>query len=140
MHLADRIAFAELGPERRSRFMDRLVATISHHLADSIFANKSDEIKESFRQDFLQLYGKRQEFYATLALAPAAQDAPLKGTLFWEAAKLTADTYFPDDAGSATLALMVVFGQCPNAVKDVEARLAQVTDWGGFLWPWGLRR
>jgi len=121
LHLADRIAFNAVGPEKRSRFMDALESSVSSNLAQSLLA--TSEHKQLFRDHFLALYEERRKFYAPLKI-PSGEVTAFKGTLFWEAAKGVADAYFPDDAASATLFLSTSFGQCMNGVKDLSVRLA----------------
>ena len=127
LHLADRIAFGAVGPQKRSRFMDALLISVSSNLAQSIFEDATQEARQRFQRHFLSLYGERSDFYAPLQL-PSSGEEPLKGTLFWEAAKRVANTFFPDDAASATLMLSIIFGQCLHGLKDLRVRLIGVRD------------
>lgn len=125
LHLADRIAFGAVGPQKRSRFMDTLLSSVSSNLAESIISDTSCEARQQFQRRFLGLYEERSVFYSPLEL-PSGGKAPLKGTLFWEAAKGVANACFPADTASATLILSVSFSQCARGVKDLSARLAGV--------------
>lgn len=127
LHLADRIAFNAVGPEKRSQFMDALIDSASSNLVQSILTDTSSEARQHFRRRFLTLYGERSGFYAPLQL-PSGGEARLKGTLFWEAAKGVANAYFPDDAVSATLTLSINFGLCVEGLKNLRTRLAGVRD------------
>jgi hypothetical protein len=127
LHLADRIAFNAVGPEKRSRFMDALVGSVSSNLVQSLLTDTSSEARQRFERRFLALYEERSVLYAPLQL-PSGGEAPLKGTLFWEAAKGVANAHFPSDTASATLILSISFGQCVGGVDDLSARLAGVRD------------
>jgi hypothetical protein len=127
LHLADRIAFNAVGPEKRSLFMDALLGSTSFHLTQSILTDTSSEARQRFQTGFLTLYGERTGFYAPLQI-PSDGEAPVKGTLFWEAAKGVANAYFPNDVAAATLILSIRFGACVDGLKDLSARLAAVHD------------
>ncbi len=128
LHLADRIAFNAVGPEKRSRFMDALDSSVSSNLAQAnLTDDATSEARQQFQSSFLSFYGERSAFYAPLQL-PSGGKAPLQGTLFWEAAKVAADAHFPDDATGATLILSISFSQCMNGVEDLGARLTGVRD------------
>lgn len=127
LHLADRIAFGAVGAQKRSRFMDALLSSISSNLAQSITSDTSPEARQQFRRRFFGLYDERSFLYSQMQF-PSNGKAPLKGTLFWEAAKGAANAYFPDDTASATLFLSVSFGQCVAAVGDLSPRLVGMRD------------
>ena len=126
LHLADRIAFNAVGPEKRSRFMDALESSVSSNLAQSLLS-KDATSERIFRDQFLALYEERRKFYAPLEL-PSGEVTAWEGTLFWEAAKGVASAYFPDDAVSMTLFLSPSFSQCMNGVEDLSVRLAGLPD------------
>jgi hypothetical protein len=125
LHLADRIAFNAVGPEKRSRFMDALLGSVSSNLGQSILTDTSSETRQRFQRHFLTLYDERIGSYAPLQVSSDGE-ASVKGTLFWEAAKGVANIYFPNDEAAATLILSVTFGLCMEGVKDLGARLAAV--------------
>jgi hypothetical protein len=127
LHLADRIAFNAVGPQKRSRFMDALIGSVSSNLAQSILTDTSSEARQRFQRGFLALHQERTNFYSPLQV-PAGGETPVKGTLFWEAAKGVANAYFPGDTASATLILSISFGQCVEGVGELSARLAGVRD------------
>jgi hypothetical protein len=124
LHLADRIAFNVVGPEKRSRFMDALLISVSFNLAQSIPTDTSSEARQRFQGQFVTLYNDRTGLYAPLRLHDG-EGGPLAGTLFWEAAKVVADEHFPNDV-SARLGLSINFGLCVEGVKDLSARLVAV--------------
>lgn len=118
LHLADRIAFNALDPQRRDRFVDALLESVSSNLSTSILKNASLTEMKAFEINFLNLYNDRSLFYAPLPI-PADSEAPLRGTLFWEAGKECASRMFPGDS-EAPLLLPLVFGYCIGAVKDLS--------------------
>lgn len=127
LHLADRVAFGALGPERRARFIDALLQSVSTNLANSLLEYPSLETRAQFEQSFLDLYAERTQFYAGLGF-PSGKDAPLQGTLFWEAAKLCASRHLPTHGGEATLALVARIGSCIEALGDLRGRLSRLAD------------
>ena len=128
LHLADRIAFNAVGPEKRTRFMDALDSSVSSNLAESLLTKEaSSKAKQLLQDHFLALYEERQAVYAPLEL-PSGEVTAWEGTLFWEAAKGVASAYFPDDAVSMTLFLSPSFSQCMNGVEDLSVRLAGLPD------------
>jgi hypothetical protein len=127
LHLADRIAFGVLGAARRAKFMDILVLEASG-IGDSILTDKSERAQSDFRESFLALYNAQSGVYGKLPLAPHGQ-APFKGTLFWEAAKLAAAEHFSErEAASATLFLSLAFGSCVDALQQLKGRLEQMSE------------
>jgi hypothetical protein len=127
LHWCDRVSFAVLGPAQRATFMDTLVSSVTSNLAGTILTDRSIEAEARFRRSFLELYSMRQNAYAECAVA-AEEGAPLKGTLFWEAAKLVAARLFPEDPAGATLVLPVAFASCPKALTDLRGRLQGLGD------------
>jgi hypothetical protein len=122
LHLADRIAFNVLGPEKRDQFIDALVDSVSSNLAQSIIKDTtSSETRQRFQRSVLTLYNERTRFYAPLQI-PSDGEAPLKGNLFWEAAKGVTNAYFPNDVAALSI-LYGSFGSSMESVKDLSARL-----------------
>jgi hypothetical protein len=107
--------------------MDTLVDSVSSNLAQSVLPGATSEAKQDFQRYFITLYGERSAFYAPLQIQSGAE-APLQGTLFWEAAKSVANAYFPDNAASATINLSVGFGLCLEGIKGLRVRLAETRD------------
>jgi hypothetical protein len=107
--------------------MDTLVDSVSSTLAQSVLPGATSEAKQDFQRYFITLYGERSAFYAPLQIQSGAE-APLQGTLFWEAAKSVANAYFPDNAASATINLSVGFGLCLEGIKGLRVRLAETRD------------
>lgn len=127
LHLADRIAFNALGPEKRIIFMDKLLLSVAFNLAGSMLQKASDDERYAFVGSFTGHYGKRVAFYGTLQLASGGE-ASLRGTLFWEAAKVIANACCPNDPSLARLILSVNLGQCIEGVTNLAVRLAEVRD------------
>jgi hypothetical protein len=127
LHLADRIAFGVLGAVGRPKFMDALLSSVASKLASSILTDASQDAQSQFHSSFQQLYNDRVTFYAELAF-PSGGDAPLRGTLFWEAAKLCAKQVFPQHESKATIMLSIAFGSTVQAVKNLKGRLAHIAE------------
>lgn len=127
LHLADRIAFGAVGPERRSRFVEALEGAVVGHIAKGALADPSPEATRQFAVKFQSLMMRRTQTYAGFPLAaPGAQS--LKGTLLWEAAKAIAGERFPQDVARATLALPGSLSLCLQPLGDLSKTLKRVRD------------
>jgi hypothetical protein len=121
LHLADRIAFNVLGPEKRDQFIDALVDSVSSNLAQSIIKDTtSSETRQRFQRSVLTLYNERTRFYAPLQISSKGEGP--KGDLFWEAAKGVKNAYFPNDVAAFWI-LYGSFASSMESVKDLSARL-----------------
>ena len=90
IHIADRITLNIFGPKGRSLFMDILLDSIISNLSSSILQDDSSEKAIVFKRQFLNLVVERTKYYSTLEIH-SGDDAPMKGTLFWEAGRLCAE-------------------------------------------------
>jgi hypothetical protein len=77
-HLTDRIALRQLGNEQRAAYMDDLFEAVGRR-SDATLACSLRE-----------LYNERLLFFQSCKMPSGKQSANLKGTLFWEFAKLMA--------------------------------------------------
>jgi hypothetical protein len=75
LHVLDRVAYQRLGPEARAVFMDSIIAYAAPRTNEE-------------RDEFFSLLNERQRDYSQFQQLFAKPDAPYKGTLCWEFAKL----------------------------------------------------
>ena len=78
LHLTDRIALTRLGNEKRAVFMDALLPAVQQSVHISLASGLPG------------LYNQRTLFYQSCRMPSGADDANLKGTLFWEFGELMA--------------------------------------------------
>jgi hypothetical protein len=82
LHCLDRAVFAHYGAEYRAAFMDSALSAIPQ----AFTALVPEPTREGFWEHVRDRFNTRQREYARLILFPE-NEAPLKGTLFWEFAK-----------------------------------------------------
>jgi hypothetical protein len=85
MHLANRLAFRELGAEQCSRFNKRLIVTVANTIATSL---RKDFSSVQVIAQLRDKYNEREEYYARFPKLFASGDEPPKNTLFWEFSKV----------------------------------------------------
>jgi hypothetical protein len=83
LHLADRFAYVQLGPERRDCFMNALLPTVQR------------ELYSQLRSDLQGLYNNKNAQYSKMRLVQAEMSESLKGTLLWEFNKTLCLAYAP---------------------------------------------
>lgn len=85
LHLANRLAFRELGAEPRSRFSKRLIVTVANKIATSL---RKDFSSVQVIAQLRDKYNEREDYYARFPKFFASGDESPKNTLFWEFSKV----------------------------------------------------
>jgi hypothetical protein len=81
MHLANRLAFRELGEEECSRFSHRLIVSVANRISTTL--NK-DYSSVQVIAELRDKYNQREDYYANFKKFVPDGNEPQKGTLFWE--------------------------------------------------------
>jgi hypothetical protein len=85
MHLANRLAFRELGAQECSRFSSRLVVCVANNVTTSLNSELSSvQIVAELRGK----YNEREGYYSQYRKFVPDGDEPPKNTLFWEFTKV----------------------------------------------------
>jgi hypothetical protein len=85
MHLANRLAFRDLGADECSRFSHRLIVTVANRVATSL---RNDFSSVEVIAEFRDKYNERENYYAGFRKFVPDGDEPHKNTLFWEFSKV----------------------------------------------------
>ena len=102
MHLANRLAFRELGAQQCSAFSQHMIATVADRLMKSLGASYSSVQVLSLLRD---KYNERENYYGRFPQLMAAADQPKKNTVFWEFSKVIFNEFVRTDD---TIDLIVV--------------------------------
>jgi hypothetical protein len=85
MHLANRLAFRDLGAEECSRFSNRLIVTVANRIATSL---RKDLSSVQVIGELRDKYNEREDYYSHFRKFVPDGDEPRKNTLFWEFSKV----------------------------------------------------
>jgi hypothetical protein len=85
MHVANRLAFRELGEPECSRFSNRLIVTVANRVSTSL---RKDLSSAQVIAELRDKYNEREEYYAQFRKFVPDGDEPHKNTLFWEFSKV----------------------------------------------------
>ena len=111
LHLTDRRILSTLGASARAPFMDALCAALAQRLGPP----RDVELQN--------VYNKRQQFYRRFPKLYAEDGESLKGTLFWEFAKMLAAAYAesnPTAIMAISISGMSLFESVNDMLRDAK--------------------
>lgn len=94
MHLANRLAFRELGAQQCSGFSKHMIATVADRLMKTLGASYASVQVISLLRD---KYNERENYYGQFGQLMAAPDQPKKNTVFWEFSKVIFNEFVKTD-------------------------------------------
>jgi hypothetical protein len=128
LHVADRIAFTSVGPEKRDRVMDSLEQLVPFYVAQLIPDRGSSEPSREYETYFAALLHRRTEAYCGYPIDAPKADG-VDGTLFWEAAKLMVSEYLGGDPRSVVVLSTVLVQQLElEPLRSLGKTLRSVSD------------
>jgi hypothetical protein len=107
MHLANRLAFRELGAEQCEHFSKRLIVTVANRVATSLSKGFSSvQVIARFRDK----YNEREDYYARFSKFFASGDESPKNTLFWEFSKVIFNGFMNSESITDLMMVDAIFG------------------------------